>query len=136
MPNHLLAEIVQTAVLVNPLQQVLILRTREGKWQLPGGRLNEQERWDVGLRREIEEETKITDVKILSILMVDNWEFRGVLMYGTYFLCRTNKVDVVLSEEHTDYRWLGRGDDLTQFDWWHENLRILTEKALRMQSSE
>jgi len=71
-------------------------------------------------------------VDILSITMVDNWEFRGVLMYGVYFLCRTNATEVIVSDEHTAYRWVGREDDLDQFDFWHENLRMLTARALAM----
>ena len=132
MATYLLSQIVQTAVLLNSAGQALILRTPEGKWQLPGGRLNEGETWDAGLRREIREETGIEDVEILSITMVDNWEFRGVLMYGVYFLCRTNATEVIVSDEHTAYRWVGREDDLDQFEFWHENLQMLTARALAM----
>ncbi len=132
MSEHLTAQIVQTASLLNANGEALILRTPEGKWQLPGGRLNAGETWDEGLRREIREETGIEDVQILSIMMVDNWEFRGVLMYGVYFLCRTGQTKVVISNEHTDFRWVKKGDDLDAIDFWHENLRILTDRALAM----
>lgn len=130
--NHLLSQIVQTTTLLNQDGQALILRTPEGKWQLPGGRLNEGESWDEGLRREIREETGITDVDILSITMVDNWTFRGVLMYGVYFLCRTSTTEVTISSEHTAYRWVSKNDNLEEIDFWHENLRMLTERALAM----
>lgn len=132
MANHLYAQIVQTAVLINNSNCSLILRTPEGKWQLPGGRLNEGEVWDAGLRREIQEETGITDVDIVSILMTDNWEFRGVQMYGVYFLCRTMSQDVRISSEHTDYRWVGNNDDLNSISFWHENLRLMVERGLAM----
>lgn len=132
MANHLYSQIVQTATLLNPAGQALILCTPEGKWQLPGGRLNEGESWDEGLRREIREETGITDVEILSITSVDNWAFRGVLMYGVYFLCRTNGTEVRISGEHTAYRWVGKNDNLDEIEFWHENLRMLTSRALAM----
>lgn len=130
--GHLVAEIVQTTSLVNSKGEALILRTAEGPWQLPGGRLNEGEAWDAGLRREIREETGIEDVEILSITKVDNWQFRGVLMYGVYFFCRTSETKVTLSDEHTEFRWLRKGDDLDQIEFWHENLRLETERALAM----
>ncbi len=132
MPNYFVSQIVQTAVLLNSDGQALILRTPEGKWQLPGGRLNEGEKWDDGLRREILEETGITDVEILSITMVDNWEFRGALMYGVYFLCRTSATDVIISDEHTAYSWVSKEDDLDKIEFWHGNLRMLTARALAM----
>ena len=134
MANHLYAQRVQTAVLINAANEVLILRTHEGKWQLPGGRLNEGEHWDAGLRREILEETGITDVEILSILLTDNWEFRGVKMYGVYFLCRTKTSDVRISNEHTEFRWVGKNDDLNAIDFWHENLRLMVDRGLSMSS--
>jgi 8-oxo-dGTP diphosphatase len=130
--DHLTAQIVQTASLLNANGEALILKTPEGKWQLPGGRLDAGETWDQGLRREILEETGIRDVQILSITMVDNWEFRGVLMYGVYFLCRTVETKVVISDEHTDYRWVKKTDDLAAIDFWHDNLRQMTARALAM----
>lgn len=132
MTKYFVSQIVQTAVLLNSDGNVLILRTPEGKWQLPGGRLNEGESWEDGLRREIREETGIADVEILSITMVDNWEFRGALMYGVYFLCRTSEAKVIISDEHTAFRWIGRDDDLNTIEFWHENLRVLTSRALAM----
>lgn len=132
MTEHLQAEIVQTAVLVNARGEALILRRPAGKWQLPGGRLNAGEQWDEGLRREIREETGIDDVEILSILMLDNWVYEGVPMYGVFLLCRTQKTEVRLSTDHDEFRWVTLKDDLRQFDFWHDSLRILVERALQM----
>lgn len=132
MTEHLQAEIVQTAVLVNARGEALILRRPAGQWQLPGGRLNAGEQWDEGLRREIREETGIDDVEILSIMMLDNWIYDGVPMYGVFFLCRTKKTEVRLSADHDEFRWVTLKDDLRQFDFWHDSLRILVERALQM----
>ncbi|MCC6962425.1 MAG: NUDIX domain-containing protein [candidate division Zixibacteria bacterium] len=132
MTEHLQAEIVQTAVLVNARGEALILRRPAGKWQLPGGRLNAGEQWDEGLRREIREETGIDDVEILSIMMLDNWVYEGVPMYGVFLLCRTQKTEVRLSTDHDEFRWVTLKDDLRQFDFWHDSLRILVERALQM----
>ncbi len=132
MTKHLQAEIVQTAVLINERRQALILKLPTGMWQLPGGRLNVGEKWDDGLRREIREETGITDVEILSIMMLDNWIYEGVPMYGVFLLCRTAQEVVGLSEDHVEYRWVGASDDLSKIEFWHESLRVLVERALQM----
>lgn len=130
MSNHLRAEIVQSAVLLNPRGEVLILRRPENLWQLPGGRLNEGEKWDEGLRREVFEETGIADLDILSIMMVDNWWWQTTPMYGVYFLCRTAETTVKLSPDHDMYRWVARGDDLSSLPFWHKSLQVLVERAL------
>ncbi len=132
MMVHLRAEIVQTAVLINERKQALILRRPSGKWQLPGGRLNAGEQWDEGLRREIREETGIDDVEILSIMMLDNWIYEGVPMYGVFLLCRTRQEVAALSRDHVEFHWVSAQDDLTAIDFWHDSLRILVERALQL----
>ena len=130
MSNHALAEIVQTIVLLNPQNEILILRTPAGMWQLPGGRLNNDEHWEEGLRREVREETEIDDLSIDSVIRVNNWIFEGVPQYGVYFRCRTKMERIVLSREHTDFLWVGPGVNLDEFEFWHPTLRELVEQTL------
>lgn len=132
MCAHLQAEIVQTVVLINERNEALILKQPFGEWQLPGGRLNVSEKWDEGVRREIREETGIADVEILSIMMLDNWIYDGVPMYGVFLLCRTKESAVTLSADHVEYRWVNSGDDLRKIEFCHERLRMLVERALQM----
>jgi mutator protein MutT len=124
-------QIVQQAIILNRQSQILILRRPEGVWQFAGGRLEEGERWDEGLRREVKEETGITDLEIVSVLMVDNFEWQSQQLYSAYFLCRTSATSVQLSPEHVEYRWLNRADDLQQINFWHHNLRALAERVFR-----
>jgi mutator protein MutT len=120
-------QIVQQAIILNRQGQILILRRPEGVWQFAGGRLEEGERWDEGLRREVREETGINDLEISSVLMVDNFEWESQQLYSIYFLCRTRTTAVRLSHEHVEYRWLDRDDDLQEISFWHHNLRALAE---------
>jgi mutator protein MutT len=131
MSRHMLMQIVQQAIILNRQGQILILRRPEGVWQFAGGRLEEGERWDDGLRREVREETGITDLEIVSILMVDNFEWQSQQLYSACFLCRTNTTVVRLSHEHIEYRWLTRDDDLEQINFWHDNLRALADRVFR-----
>ncbi|GEM_PF-987984 len=129
MSRHALMQIVQQAIILNERGQILILCRPEGVWQFAGGRLEEGERWDEGLRREVKEETGITNLRILSILMVDNFEWQSQQLYSVYFHCHTDVAAVQLSPEHVEYRWLTRDDDLRQINFWHPNLRALTERV-------
>jgi 8-oxo-dGTP pyrophosphatase MutT (NUDIX family) len=130
MSHHVLMQIVQQAIILNRQGQILILLRPEGVWQFAGGRLEEGERWDDGLRREVSEETGITDLEIVSVLMVDNFEWQSQQLYSAYFLCRTPATAVQLSPEHVEYRWLNRDDDLRKISFWHDNLRTLAERVL------
>jgi mutator protein MutT len=129
MSDHVLMQIVQQAIILNRQGQILILRRPEGVWQFAGGRLEEGERWDEGLRREVREETGITDIEIVSVLMVDNFEWQSQRLYSAYFLCRTSATGVQLSSEHVEYAWLNHDDDLQQINFWHHNLRALVERV-------
>jgi len=94
MSHHVLMQIVQQAIILNRQGQILILRRPEGVWQFAGGRLEEGERWNDGLRREVREETGITDLDIVSVLMVDNFEWQSQQFYSAYFLGRTPVIAV------------------------------------------
>jgi 8-oxo-dGTP diphosphatase len=125
-------QIVQQAIILDPQDRILILRRPEGVWQFAGGRLEENETWEQGLRREVEEETGITDLEIGPILMVDNFEWQGLQLYSAYFLCHTRTTAVELSNEHVEFRWLERTDDLHQISFWHANLRVLVERVFSL----
>lgn len=129
MPMHALVEVTQQAVIVNTRGQILIVRRPIGKWQFAGGRLEVNERWDEGLRREVRDETGIDDLQIGIVLEVDNWVWEGVPQYGVFFVCRTQTERIVLSDEHDQYLWLSSADDLSLIDFWHPRLRILTERV-------
>jgi 8-oxo-dGTP diphosphatase len=129
MSNHVLMQIVQQAIIVNRQGQILILRRPEGVWQFAGGRLEVGEGWNDGLRREVREETGITDLEIVSILMVDNFKWQSQQLYSVYFLCSTPEIAIQLSSEHVEDRWLNRSDDLQEISFWHDNLRALTERV-------
>lgn len=79
------------------------------EWEILYGRVNQFEDLQTGLRREVEEETGITNLQIAEILT--NWHiYRGSKsakneMIGLTFVCETNQKDVKISFEHSDYKW-------------------------------
>jgi dUTP pyrophosphatase len=81
-----------------------------GVWEGISGRIHQGEGPETALRREIQEETGITEVEILQPLWVNHF-FRGPqlpaheVVYIAYW-CRTDSREVSLSEEHTVYQWV------------------------------
>ncbi len=79
------------------------------KWELLYGRVRQFEELETAVRREIKEETGISQIEIIKVLRI--WHFfRGSQeadkeIFGVTFWCRTNEEKVTLSYEHQEYRW-------------------------------
>src|SRR6266700_2717665 len=111
-------QVAAKAILVNPEGKILILReaktyeqgTNIGRYHGPGGRINPRESYEEGLRREVEEETGITDIEPLYPLFIGDWRpvIKGIEHHivGIFTLCRTKTSEVRLSLEHDDYQWI------------------------------
>jgi 8-oxo-dGTP pyrophosphatase MutT (NUDIX family) len=94
-------------VLFAPDGDVLVVRrSSDGGWELPGGRLGAEEDAVAGVRREIEEETAL-DVDVGWPVHAISWrndDDRG--RFGVYYYCDAPRREVTLSHEHTDHEWL------------------------------
>ncbi|WP_354093871.1 NUDIX hydrolase [Clostridium gasigenes] len=91
--------------------KVLIIKRNEnndvggGTWECVGGKIEFGEDLEAALVRETNEEVGL-DITVENILyattfLTDSTRQVVILTY----LCRSNKCDVVLSEEHTEYKW-------------------------------
>jgi 8-oxo-dGTP diphosphatase len=79
---------------------------KPGVWETPGGGIDREESPQEALAREIKEETGLS-VSVGEPFNV--FTFRkntGEFKVGITFLCNYQGGDVVLSEEHDEYRWL------------------------------
>lgn len=120
MENHKLFEIEQNAIIQDSTGRILILK-KKGKWMLAGGRLEGNETWLEGLRREVREETGIESFSIEKILDVDTSESGET--YIVTFLCRVeDKLELKLSTEHQEYIWLNL-KDVDVYEFWHEKIK-------------
>ena len=104
----MLTKIGQYALVENDEGEVLILlRSRSRTWSLPGGRLEEGEKWDESLLRELKEETNLNcenPVPFSINILKDPYQTK----YCVYFKVRVlNLKEIKISEEHGDYKWIG-----------------------------
>jgi len=94
-----------------------------GEWGLPGGGVEQGERMEAALRRELMEELAIdvTDIKPLFFSdgtynkLFANGDQRDVYMIFLIFSCRAKSTDITLSAEFSEYAWI-RKDDLNSYD--------------------
>jgi 8-oxo-dGTP pyrophosphatase MutT (NUDIX family) len=91
----------------------------EGKWGLPGGRMDEKELREPAFRRELKEELGLDDFELLGVADYDIWYFsEDRAVCGIVNLIRNDTAEIKLSPEHVQYKWVTReelGD--YQFVW-------------------
>jgi len=115
---HKSFEINQHALLKNSANKILILK-QEGKWMLPGGRVEGMGNPEEELRREIKEETGLESFQIEGVFDT------GISSSGNTFLI-TYKVKVEgepmikISKEHTDYAWIDK-ENIKDYNFWYES---------------
>lgn len=80
------------------------------EWEIIYGRIDQGESLEEGLRREVEEESGITDLEVGPMLR--HWHiYRGEKVaakevIGITFICQVKNDQVVLSREHSEYAWV------------------------------
>ena len=85
-----------------------------GSWEFPGGHLEYGEKLLEGLKRELKEEIGYEkDIKAQIISYDDEIE-NDIHHIEINFLIKVNKddVNIKLSEEHTDYKWVKKNSKL------------------------
>ncbi|MDP3729447.1 MAG: NUDIX hydrolase [bacterium] len=131
--SHQLFTVTQNAIIQDNKGRVLILE-QEGKWMLPGGMINENEvSWLDALKREVFEETGISELEVIGVLEVDCWrDEKGRFFYGANFLCTTSESqmkNIKLSSEHNQFVWVAK-EDLGNYNFFHEKIKKRIFRAL------
>jgi 8-oxo-dGTP pyrophosphatase MutT (NUDIX family) len=121
-------------VIVNQRGEFLILRLPLNKeftkeiWMFPGGRLNTNDQAELGLQREVLEETGLK-IKIVMPIHVARWGTENPPKYSVFFLCRLiSKQDVKISTEHTESKWI-KFSDIEKIPWHNINSKIAAKKS-------
>jgi len=87
---------------------LVVRRSSDGGWELPGGRLHRNEAVIDGLHREIREETGLA-VTVHRPVAATSWQNTGDEdRFAVYYYCTADESDVALSDEHTDFRWVSK----------------------------
>ncbi|MHA1212245.1 MAG: NUDIX domain-containing protein [Candidatus Heimdallarchaeota archaeon] len=104
------------AILENPQGKILLLKRGDYNkslaniWDVVGGGVDQLEDPFIALTREIREETGINNFELIKALDVfsyfenNNNNFPGLI--GITFWCKTSERKIILSHEHTEYKWL------------------------------
>ena len=100
----------------------LILNYSYGHWDFPKGNIENGESEIDTIKREIMEETGITDIKFIDgfrqqISYRYKKKFKLVNKSVIYYIAETKSNNVVLSFEHTNFAWLNLNDALNRLSF-------------------
>ena len=82
-----------------------IVAENVGKWEVPGGKIIVGEKPEETIIREIKEETRL-NCKIVNELSLLEKELNGFISRCNVFLLEADADKVVLSDEHSEFRWV------------------------------
>ena len=90
--------------------KVLLLKRNDGNnvWEIPGGKRENNEDIVDALKREVKEETGLTINEYKIVYVFPIFENHPVLkpFLNIGYLCLVDNSDVVISDEHIDYKWV------------------------------
>lgn len=116
--------IVKTVILNRKLGKILLVQrcdsdeTNPGEWEQVGGNMEKGETPEEAIQREVFEETGIANIKVVSQLYTTYIkEIRTHLLEKDpylilVFLCETEKEEILLSEEHQNFKWADKQECL------------------------
>ncbi len=115
-----------------PEQRYLLLHYGSGHWDFPKGHIEPGEAAQETAKRELKEETGISDVRFLDgYRQTLRYFFRqqgiGIFKVVIYFLAETAQPEVALSHEHVGFDWLPYDAALARLTF--KNSRELLAKA-------
>lgn len=119
----------QWVMLMHEGKCLVTTSANHGLNDFPGGRMDvEEEDVEKAMRREILEETGITNFRIIDQVGWGMWKNRTVM---TITLAEVDSNQVTLSHEHTDYQWIGEdGIDEVKFNW--QEAKVIMKKGFEV----
>ena len=93
-------------IVLNSKDEIILLKNERNEWELPGGRIEEGEKPEETLMREIYEELGIycTAEKLIDVWIYEVLPSKHIFIV-TYLCTIYNLQNITISSEHIDYQW-------------------------------
>jgi len=102
-------------------------------WDFPKGHIEKGETLEATVKREVEEETGLTDIKFVEgfkegIKYFFKFKGKNIFKIVTFFLAETKEKEIKISPEHIGYKWLSYEEAVEQLTF--ENAKETLRKAV------
>lgn len=110
--NNKLHLVTVYGVMINPENEILIVQRSEHDtfplmWEFPGGSVEMNENPQDATIREVFEEIGIQTTPLYPLATVSDFSSKkNEHMIRVSYLCKYVKKDIILSEEHSAYKWI------------------------------
>jgi len=101
---------ITTKAIIHKEGKVLLVEDHNGKWEMPGGKIDFNESPNDTIQRELREELGFTNVMVENVVNVwsfsvtkDEVEYQFVVIV---YSVKTDETEVVKSDEHKEYKWI------------------------------
>ena len=128
--KNLSPEVVVGVFIQNKKGEIALFKSSKWKniWIQPGGHIEYGEKLEDAVKRETKEETDL-DIIVLNPLRTHYFTREdGQLIIMITYICRLvddKKIDIRLSKEHTDFRWIGIDNILSELNkYFHDDIGI------------
>ena len=84
-------------------------------YDLPGGKIDENESIEEAIKRELHEELGLKEFKMGDLVNVyerTDYKKEGISLMLIFYKLATGDFEIILSEEHTEYKWISKQDVL------------------------
>ena len=113
--NHLEKHVVAVCAIIQDGHKILCTRRNDtGKWEFPGGKVEEGESYSEALVREIQEELGV-DIVVGEQLESSTMTFETAVVSLVPFMC-SSKILPESSSDHSEFKWL-LPEDLFRLEW-------------------
>ena len=120
-----------SAAIIVENKKILCVQRNKGKYdyisykyEFPGGKLEEGEKEEYALKREISEELNL-EIDVAEKFLVVTHEYLDFDLTMHSYLCKANTEQLVL-KEHIDAKWLYK-NELIELDWAAADLPIISK---------
>ncbi len=134
-------------------EKILVLRIQtgchaEGKWDLPGGGIEDNETAKDAFIREVNEETGLTlipeSIKSLNTAKDFDLPEDGVHAHWRYFIAKATNGNVELKPakwnhgypEHSEYKWVSDPREVEELDMCDENKSIVLKQLKKLSKKD